>query len=491
MLGDEFPFDADSACQQEKKRKRKEALEPKISSKELNPFYRAQISASPIPQTSPKPADDQVSIEWTCVLIKRAVQQIHSGEATLEKVAVDRFGSIESFRTAVEAVEKHKGIRYNLRYDQVPVKGAKSPEPVVSAHIIQSEQAQDVDINKLVAKKLKAELGGDFEVARKLEDEIAAAQSAKRPNKITLLPKEAYAASKKYDTNTSIAEMVRHEKLSTRNDIETDFIRNYREEDDEHISSYHVGKTFQPSKDASMDAVVKKYRQQEQVQTECRYCQAIRQNSWQVASRGAYTCLMIPFTQSLSSLHCIIVPLQHCGSFLDMNEFEEEVWEEVRNYKKCLLRMASTLERSFVFTECTLNPESIRRHAFIDCIPTARGMPSNDDARGYFKQVLLQVDEEWSQHKKIIETDRGAGLRSKLPRNRNFPYFYVDFRLDEGFAHVIEDAEKFGTEEFGRNLMASSILKLSRHEWRHRQSTNADREAFLKYWVPFDWTKDL
>ena len=47
---------------------------------------------------------------------------------------------------------------------------------------------------------------------------------------------------------------------------------------------------------------------------------------------------------------------------------------------------------------------------------------------GYFKQALLECDEEWSQHKKLYTTK--GSVRGVVPPG--FAYFDVAFGLQEG-----------------------------------------------------------
>jgi hypothetical protein len=53
---------------------------------------------------------------------------------------------------------------------------------------------------------------------------------------------------------------------------------------------------------------------------------------------------------------------------------------------------------------------------------------------------LLEAEKNWAQNKPIVDL-RGKGVRKSLPKG--LPYFSVDFGLEDGFAHIIEDKEAF------------------------------------------------
>lgn len=54
---------------------------------------------------------------------------------------------------------------------------------------------------------------------------------------------------------------------------------------------------------------------------------------------------------------------------------------------------------------------------------------------------MLEAESEWAQHKKVIKVPPKVGPGRAIPTG--FPYVCVEFGLDGGFAHVIEDEEKF------------------------------------------------
>jgi hypothetical protein len=61
------------------------------------------------------------------------------------------------------------------------------------------------------------------------------------------------------------------------------------------------------------------------------------------------------------------------------------VWEEIRNFKKCLIMMFSKQEKDLVFLETVINLSQQRRHCLIECIPLPREIAKQ--APLYFKKV--------------------------------------------------------------------------------------------------------
>lgn len=84
-------------------------------------------------------------------------------------------------------------------------------------------------------------------------------------------------------------------------------------------------------------------------------------------------------------------------------------------------------------------------------------------------------------------------MRASIPKD--FPYFHVEFGLNKGFVHVIDDENQFSSS-FGLNVVRG-MLKLppeDMHQHRRRESVDTQREAvagFARDWDPFDWTKQL
>jgi len=197
---------------------------------------------------------------------------------------------------------------------------------------------------------------------------------------------------------------------------------------------------------------------------------------------GSHVYLALPKNGQLDSLHCMIIPISHVHS---LRQADETVWDEVRNFKKCLLQMAAAIGRTIVFLEAPSKLDE-SRHTFVDCImlPASLSM----DVRGYYKKALTDCDVEWTQHSRIINTEVKGGLRRSVPSN--FPYIYVDFRLDQGYVHVVEDEHLVGPD-FLRQVTAGLFGVSGSKEWKAKVTEESSRLKFKKAYDPFDWTKLL
>ena len=111
-----------------------------------------------------------------------------------------------------------------------------------------------------------------------------------------------------------------------------------------------------------------------------------------------------------------------------------------------------------------------------------------------FLQAIDEAEDEWSQHnaKKLIDTSE-KGLRGSIPKD--FPYFHVEFGLNKGFVHVIDDEKQFKSS-LGLDVIRG-MLRLPEedmHRRRRHESVESQKQAvvnFARDWEPFDWTKQL
>lgn len=84
-----------------------------------------------------------------------------------------------------------------------------------------------------------------------------------------------------------------------------------------------------------------------------------------VVALGTKVYLGLTDTIDLVPGHCIISPTHHIQNTL---ECEDDVWDEIRNFMKCLIRMFAKQEMGVVFMEQSINAHR-KRHAVIECIP--------------------------------------------------------------------------------------------------------------------------
>ncbi|KAI7864111.1 CwfJ C-terminus 1-domain-containing protein-like protein [Spinellus fusiger] len=240
------------------------------------------------------------------------------------------------------------------------------------------------------------------------------------------------------------------------------------------------------SEEQKMRYAVNDYKRTQQVLERCRFCyHDANPPQCAMIALGTQTYLALPNVQELVPGHCMIVPLQHVTSTL---EFDDTVWTEIRNFQKCLLQMFHEQNCGVIFMETVTNLRS-HRHTAIEAIPVPYGI--YEDMPAFFKEAILMVDEEWSQHKKLIDTTE-RGFRNSMVKN--LPYFHVWCGLGTSYGHVIENEKEF-PYWFGKEIIAGA-LDIGPERWRrpkyqHKSDNQARQKEFLKSWEKWDWTSSL
>lgn len=214
-----------------------------------------------------------------------------------------------------------------------------------------------------------------------------------------------------------------------------------------------------------------------------------------VISLATRTYLTLPTEPELAKYSAVIVPLQHR---LNLLECDDDEWEEVRNFMKSLTRFYAAQDKSVIFYENAAFMHSRKGHAALTAIPLPHHLA--DTAPAYFKEAILSSDEQWSQHKPVIDTQAltqkpGYGKQAfRKALAKEMPYFHVWFTLDGGLGHVVEDERRWPKGDlFAREIIGGMldkgpevIKKQGRWERRDRRL-----ESFRKRWEKFDWTKVL
>ncbi|CAE6394587.1 unnamed protein product [Rhizoctonia solani] len=256
---------------------------------------------------------------------------------------------------------------------------------------------------------------------------------------------------------------------------------------------------------------IQDYARTQKVLASCVYCPGNDKDEMAppragVIAMGTRAYLAVTPNEELVPGHCHIVPLQH---MLSMLEGDDDVWDEVKNFMKCLMRTFAEEDKGVVFYETVMSLRQ-QRHTVIECVPVPREQFTELPA--YFRESILMSESEWSQHKKLIDFSKRPGgfRRSMVP---NLPYFMVqwDYKGEQGYGHVIEgqdtaddpdgdvDEGDKGGGQFPRWFAAEiigNILDVEPRRWRRPRKEDFrmnDRrvELFKKKFDKYDWTKML
>ncbi|KAL8831131.1 MAG: hypothetical protein Q9170_005433 [Blastenia crenularia] len=204
--------------------------------------------------------------------------------------------------------------------------------------------------------------------------------------------------------------------------------------------------------------------------------------------------LTLPTEPEISDGGACIIPIQHRGNLL---ECDDDEWEEIRNFMKSLTRMYHDQGRDVLFYENAAAPQR-RKHAGMDAVPLPYSL--GETAPAFFREAILTSDEEWTQHKKLIDTlakaKQGLGkLAFRKTLAKEMPYFHVWFEIDGGLGHIVEDANRWPKGDlFAREIIGGMLDKapdVIKRQGRWQRGNDHRVESFRKRWKKFDWTRIL
>ncbi|XP_063364998.1 CWF19-like protein 2 [Cydia amplana] len=254
-------------------------------------------------------------------------------------------------------------------------------------------------------------------------------------------------------------------------------------DDLEDIFTDEISKNRSEAKDSEREKqrAIQAHSKMEKSLEGCEYClDSKNMLKHLMVSCGNKVYLALPAKKSLVKGQCIITTIQHstCVTAVD-----EDVWEEIMNYRQALTKFFNSQDKDVVFFETATRLHKFP-HLVINCIPLPRDV--GDMASIYFKKALLECEAEWSVNKKVVEL-KGKNIRKGVPKG--LPYFWVDFAMDPGFAHVIEDQQLF-PKNFAEEIIGG-ILDLDHYLWKNpkREPSNEQRQKVLEFsreWKPFD-----
>ncbi|KAG2302465.1 hypothetical protein Bca4012_060770 [Brassica carinata] len=352
---------------------------------------------------------------------------------------------------------------------------------------------ESLSVNQLAAKALQLRLKGKLEEAQKLTEE-AERLKAKQAAGDDSSKEQHYVRAARYpikdmsgkrkkeddDTDMHLAKSIMHNKQYKTSNQAADDEYDYG---DAPSKKSRKRESNVPEKDNRVKRIM---TQQER----CLFCfENPKRPKHLVVSIANFTYLMLPQHQPLVPGHCCILPMQHEAA---SRSVDDNVWDEIRNFKKCLIMMFAKEGKDAVFLETVIGLSQQRRHCMIECIPIPQEIAKEGPL--YFKKAIDEAESEWSQHnaKKLIDTSV-KGLRNSIPKN--FPYFHVEFGLDKGFAHVIDDEQEFNSN-LGLNVIRGMLELPEEDMYRRRRHESVESQkkavvSFARQWEHFDWTKQL
>ncbi len=399
-------------------------------------------------------------------------------------------------------------------------------------------EVTDTSLNALSAKIMKAEMFGDFvkvdNLKKKLEklrvlkehhqkqtkqeclsdpavktiplvstDRFGRVRPLNMPNSEAVRKHGAPAAKKsnrrKYnddDEQYSIQELVEQERKMSTQDTQfaiagmaSKFVSSSSKDDtidEKHASKVAV--SYDPRQNDSkefMRAMVESKKLAEAIEN-CKLCFGNENFSKTLlVAVGINVYLAVPAVQSLTNGHCLLIPMEHHSSLLLL---DENVWDEIKVFQKGLTRMFNEHDCDVVFTESYLSAHK-KTHAYLECIPLPR--EQGDMASMYFKKAIMESEDEWSLNRKLIDT-KMKGVRGSLPVG--LPYFFVEFGIDGGFAHIVEDRSSFPSY-FAKEVIGG-MLDLEPRLWLKPPLDSFENQKsktlnLSEWWQPYDWTQTL
>jgi len=540
-------------------------FELKIHEKELNHHLRDLQSGKKVEELEDEPAAHEVDYafgdagsQWRMTRLKAVYRQAQESGRKVEDVAVERYDSLREFDDArQEEIELERRQTYGESYvgKETPSgelfqqrkldAGVRRPHPpdtetspdrvVEQMPIATSETAtlgskvDQTTLNKLKAQLMRAQLRKDPKAAdlEREYNEAAAAFATQDPSVITLsamdnrmlssAPRNEVKAVQnrrgaergqvEENEDMSIEDMVREERRTRgqtggegqrfaeriakdakfHNDLD------YLDE-----NATKLAKRVHKSEINMRNVAINEYQKVQKILENCPLCFHEDTDTPPIApvvSLATRTFLTLPTEPELSPQSAIIVPTQHHTNLL---ECDDDEWEEIRNFMKSLTRMYHDQGRDVIFYENAAFP-SRKPHAALSVVPLPYDL--GETAPAFFKEAFLTTEDEWSQHKKIIDTlakSKQAGfgrLAFRRSLAKEMPYFHVWFEMDGGIGHVVEDAERwprgdlFAREIVGGMLGLEPDIIKRQGKWHRGHDKRVD--IFRKAWRKFDWTRVL
>ena len=531
----------------------------KFHKNELNHILRDLADGQTLDDLQDEESDQAISYtfgdegaQWRMTKLKAVYNEAKRTGKAVEEVAVQRLGGLREFDDAREeetelerrklygqgyvGKEKPSGDLFKERESELELRKQNSrspsytdlPQGEIMEEIAPPAQILDTTtLNRMKAQLLKAKLKNSPDIA-KLEADYNAAMAnfAKTPvsgdhvlgvmdNRMLAGTRgEVNAVDNKrgrergtvvYNEDMSIEDMVREERRTRgqaggesmraaeriANDGKFDNDLDYMDDNADKLA-----KRVQKSEINLKNTAVSEFQKMNRILDNCQLCTHEDTNQPPVApmiSLATRVYLTLPTEPELSEGGAVIVPIQHRTNLL---ECDDDEWEEIRNFMKCLTRMYHDQGRDVVFYENAAAPHR-KMHAAMQVCPLPYSL--GETAPAFFREAILSSDEEWSQHKKLIDTaaksKNGMGkLAFRRSIAKEMPYFHAWFDLDGGLGHIVEDSFRWPKGDlFAREIIGGMLDIEPDVIKRQGRWTRQDKrlEPFKKRWRKFDWTKVL
>jgi hypothetical protein len=292
-----------------------------------------------------------------------------------------------------------------------------APTPRVPSVLLPA--VAQVDLNKLAAQAVKAQLRGDQKLYNEIQAQIAAASASAALHVLPdvdasgkLLAKSAMltehekavhdqkAKQKRVegfgkdqyfkDDDSSLQQMLMRDKIRGPMDMDANLAASIVSsqkfkvfnEDDEYGQERgggfeHMLRAYE-SKDSKQSVMQVQQRERARQMSEmqklnatesnCHYCRQSPKFLGHMVVATGTTCYLALHARAIVDGHCFIAPIDHVVSG---SSFDETTADEVRNFKKSLIQMFASIGKDCIFYETVMH---IKRnpHTCIECVPVAK-----------------------------------------------------------------------------------------------------------------------
>ncbi|XP_031629109.1 CWF19-like protein 2 homolog [Contarinia nasturtii] len=533
--------------EERKKDERKgiDAYEPGKCARELNPYWKDGGDGLPKAFAKPKYESDDDEQD------QRRVYQSKPNHRERQSNWKKKTEPSTSTTTQDRAPRREPQRRSSSSSSSSDASRSPSPAPASEPSKPQASRQDfltDQQMNELGAKLVKAEIMGNDELANELKEKLDRARKYRTEHKSEVMAKSferrAGGAQKKQDKEDSVVlsttnskgmsrpvakfrddsdlwggragRKVKKQKVETHADGER--VRYFADDDRYDIKQMFESEKFTSAADQDMqfaniagkhknpnddledifadkvrknisehdvdkkerDRAIREHQEMERTLNACDKCfDSAKLEKQLIVSLGKNVYLSLPWHEGLTSGHCLIAPLAHVAC---STQLEDDVWQEIRELMTALNRMFSSRKQDVIFFE-TVRYLHRRPHMVIHCVPSNEF----EMAPFYFKKAIQESEAEWSTNKQLVSL-KDRDVRRAIPKG--LPYFWVNFGMDSGFAHVIEDQEQF-PNNFAQEIIGG-LLNLDARLWRRPRKIHnpiPKVKQFADWWKLFDPTR--